>query len=134
MKAYSMDLRTRVLAACDDGMGTAEAAEAFAVSPAWVRRLKQRRRETGEVAPRAQARRGPAPALEPAYDRLRELNRQAPDLTPTEVRDRLGLRVAPLTVWRALRRLGLTFKKSRTGRPSGTARTWPPGGTTGRPR
>src|SRR5262249_25882235 len=63
MKAYSMDLRARVLAACDDGRGTAEAAEAFAVSPAWVRRIKQRRRETGEVAPRTPARRGPAPAL-----------------------------------------------------------------------
>jgi transposase len=134
MKAYSMDLRTRVLAACDDGMATAEAAEAFAVSEAWVRRLKQRRRETGEVAPRDQARRGPAPVLEPAYDRLRELTRAEPDLTPAEVRDRLGLAVGPLTVWRALRRLGLTFKKSPTERPSGTARTWPPGGTTGRPR
>jgi transposase len=134
MQAYSMDLRTRVLAACDDGMGTGEAAEVFGVSPAWVRRLKQRRRETGEVAPRAQARRGPAPVLAPEADRLRELNRAEPDLTPAEVRDRLGLRVAPLTVWRALRRLGLTFKKSRPGRPSGTARTWPPGGPSGRPR
>ena len=118
-----MDLRTRVLAACDDGMGTAEAAEAFAVSEAWVRRIKQRRRETGEVAPRTPARHGPAPVLDAESDRLRELNRQQPDLTPAEVRDRLGLAVHPLTVWRALRRLGLTFKKSRTERPSGTART-----------
>lgn len=134
MKAYSIDLRARVLAACDDGMGTAEAAEAFSVSPAWVRRLKQRRRETGEVGPRVQARRGPAPALEPEYGRLRDLNRAEPDLTPAEVRDRLGLRAAPLTVWRALRRLGLTVKKSRTGRPSRTARTWPLGGPSGGPR
>ena len=134
MKAYSADLRARVLAACDDGMGTAEAAEAFAVSPAWVRRLKQRRRQTGEVGPRAQARHGPPPALAAQADRLRELNRREPDLTPAEVRDRLGLAVAPLTVWRALRRLGLTFKQSRTGRPSRTARTWRPGGRTGGPR
>ena len=134
MKAYSMDLRARVLAACDDGMGTAEVAETLAVSPAWVRRVKQRRRETGEVAPRTPARHGPAPVLESEADRLRDLNRTEPDLTPAEIRDRLGLRVAPLTVWRTLRRLGLTFKKSRTGRPNGTGRTWPPGGTTGRPR
>ncbi len=53
MKAYSMDLRERVLAACDEGMMTAEVAEALAVSPAWVRRLKQRRRQAGEVAPAA---------------------------------------------------------------------------------
>ena len=134
MKAYSIDLRARVLAACDGGMGTAEAAETFAVSEAWVRRIKQRRRQTGEVAPRAPARHGPAPVLDTEADRLRELSRRQPDLTPAEVRDRLGLAVHPLTVWRALRRLGLTFKKSRTGRPSGTGRTWPPGGTTGRPR
>ncbi len=123
MRAYSMDLRLRVLAACDDGIGTDEAAEAFAVSPAWVRRLKQRRRQTGEVGPRAQARRGPAPALEPEYARLRDLNLRAPDLTPAEVRDRLGLAASPLTVWRALRRLGLTFKKNRAGPPSRTGRT-----------
>lgn len=33
MIAYSLDLRARVLAACDDGMGTAEAAETFASLP-----------------------------------------------------------------------------------------------------
>jgi transposase len=134
MKAYSMDLRERVLAACDDGMGTAEAAEAFAVSQSWVRRIKQRRRERGEVAPRTPARRGPAPALAEHAGRLRELVREHPGETAAAYRDRLGLPVAALTVWRMLRRLDLTFKKSRPGRPSRTARTWPPGGTTGGPR
>jgi transposase len=134
MKAYSMDLRARVLAACDDGMGTAEAAEAFAVSPAWVRRIKQRRRQTGEVAARTPARRGPAPALAGHAGRLRELVRDHPGEAAAAYRDRLGLPVAVVTVWRALRRLGLTFKKSRPGRPSRTARTWPPGGTSGGPR
>ena len=45
MDAYSLDLRTRVLAACDAGKKTKQVAEQFSVSPAWVRRLKQRRRE-----------------------------------------------------------------------------------------
>ena len=40
MKAYSMDLRERVLAACDAGMGTKEAAERFGVCESWLRRLK----------------------------------------------------------------------------------------------
>lgn len=40
------------MATIDAGDQTAEVAEVFAVSPAWVRRLVQRRRETGEVAPR----------------------------------------------------------------------------------
>ncbi len=34
MRAYSVDLRLRVLAACDDGMGAAEAADTFSVSEA----------------------------------------------------------------------------------------------------
>jgi transposase len=64
MKAYSMDLRRRVLADCDDGMPTSAVATKYKVSTAWVRRLKQRRRETGEVEPR-QGRPGPAPMLAP---------------------------------------------------------------------
>ncbi|MBE7507670.1 MAG: hypothetical protein HS101_15480 [Planctomycetia bacterium] len=50
MEAYSMDLRKRVLAACDAGHGTTRVAKSFEVSPAWVRRLKQRRRELGTIA------------------------------------------------------------------------------------
>jgi len=122
MKPHSMDLRARVLAACDEGMGTAEAAETFSVSPAWVRRLKQRRRETGSVEPRA-ATPGPKPALGPHADRVRALVRDGPGLTAGEYRDRLGVAVAVVTVWRALRRLGLTHKKGPSGRPSKTART-----------
>jgi transposase len=120
MKPYSMDLRERVLAACDGGMGTAEAAEAFAVSPSWVRKLKQQRRETGSVAPRV-ATPGPRPALGPHADRLRELVRDQPDRSAAEYRDRLGVEVAPITVWRALRRLGLTHKKSPPGGRAGPA-------------
>ena len=45
-----------------------------------------------------------------------------------------GVTVSHPVMWVTLRRLGLTFKKSPTGRPSKTARTWPPGGTGGRPR
>ena len=52
MKAYSLDLRKRVLAACDRGEGTHYVAKRFGVSASWVRRLKQRRRENGEIAPR----------------------------------------------------------------------------------
>ena len=119
MRAYSTDLRVRVLAACDDGMGTAEAAEAFSVSEAWVRRLKQRRRETGDIRPRAPAR--PGPALAPHADRLLALARECPGRTAAEYRDRLGVAVSVLTVWRMLRRLGLTHKKSPPGGRAGPA-------------
>jgi transposase len=123
MKAYSTDLRGRVLAACEGGMGTAEAAETFTVSESWVRRVQQRFREKGEVAPRTPARRGPTPALDGQDDRIRQAVRDHPGLTAAEYRARLGVEASVLTVWRALRRLGLTHKKSPSGRPSRTGRT-----------
>ena len=48
MAAYSMDLRLRVLRDADAGLPSDELAEKYSVSRAWVDRLKQRRRETGE--------------------------------------------------------------------------------------
>ena len=50
MRAFRLDLRVRVFAACQDGGSTAEVAEPFAVSTAFVRRLKQRHRSSGSVA------------------------------------------------------------------------------------
>jgi transposase len=110
MTPISMDLRIRIFEARQSGETTAEVAERFSVSPAFVRRLLQRHRETGSLAT-SSARRGPVPRLADQFDRIREYQAQHADLTPAEIRDRLRLKVSPLTVWRALRRLGLTFKK-----------------------
>ena len=110
MKAYSMDLRQRVLADCDKGLATGQVAAKYSVSTAWVRRLKQRRRDSGETQPR-KGRPGPKPVLADQHDRLRQTVAAQPDLTAREYRDRLGLGCAVATVWRALRRLDLTFKK-----------------------
>jgi len=131
MAAISMDLRVRIFDARQAGESTAEVAERFAVSPAFVRRLVQRHRATGSLAPSA-ARRGPPPRLAGQADRLRELAARHPGATAAELRDRLGATASPLTVWRMLRRLGLTFKKSRSGPPSRTARTSPRRGGGGR--
>ena len=60
MEAYSLDLRKRVLASCDAGHKTKQVAELYGVSPAWVRRLKQRRRELGTIEP-LPYRHGPKP-------------------------------------------------------------------------
>ena len=70
--AYSQDLRDRVLAAGDRGVPTKKVAEVFDVSPAWVRRLKQRRRETGETSPRPM---GGATVIKIDMTRLAELVR-----------------------------------------------------------
>ena len=54
MRAYSMDLRERVIRDSDAGLMADAVAETYHVSGSWVRWLKQRRRETGEIGPRRQ--------------------------------------------------------------------------------
>jgi transposase len=122
MKAYSMDLRERVLAACDAGRGTAAVAAALSVSASWVRRLKQRRRETGSIAP-TQQRRGPVPGWQAHGEAIRAAAREHPDATLEEYRRRHGLPLSKSALARAFAALGLTRKKSRCGRPSRAART-----------
>ena len=105
--AYSQDLRDRVLAAADRGMKTKEIAQTFAVSPAWARRLKQRRRETGETAPR---KRGSPGVLKIDRDVLAALVAEQPHATGPELRDRLaertGVRVTDSAIY-------MTFNSTR---------------------
>lgn len=91
MAAYSMDLRKRVLADCDAGWKTKPVAEKYGVSRTWVRWLKQRRRETGNIAP------GQSPGRPRKIDRekLRQLVAAHPDATLVELRDRLGVELCP---------------------------------------
>ena len=60
MRAYSMDLRERVVAAVDRGMTQDQAAAIFGVSVNTVGRYLTRRRNTGSLAPTAY-RHGPRP-------------------------------------------------------------------------
>jgi transposase len=122
VECYSLDLRERVLADCDRGLTTRAAATKYAVSESWVRRLKQRRRQAGEVAPRA-AEPGPEPSWQAYGERLRQAIAETPDATLQELRDRLGLTVALSTLWRAVAALGLSVKKKSRGRRSRTAPT-----------
>jgi transposase len=112
MKTYSQDLRERVVRACDEGAGSRQQIAAlFGVSTAWIRRLLQRRRQTGSFAalPRGGARRIKMDA--PRCDRLVVLVTEQPDASLEELRDRLGAPVHRATIGRALVRLGWTVKK-----------------------
>ena len=111
MAPYSMDLRTRVLRDSDAGLPSKEVAAKYAVSRAWVDRVKQRRRERGEVAPRTQTifRRR---VLAGHEDRLVGLLTARPDATLVEIREALRLRVGLSTLWRAIDRLGFRVKKN----------------------
>ena len=85
---YSQDLRDRVLQASDRGIKTKQIAVTFNVSPSWVRRVKQRRRETGETTHRPMD--GPGITI---VDRqqLAGLVRKYPDATLAELRTYLGV-------------------------------------------
>jgi transposase len=62
MRAYSMDLRERIVAAVDAGLPQRQAAERFEVSLRTVERYLARRRATGSLAATAQ-RHGPEPTV-----------------------------------------------------------------------
>ena len=119
MRPYSMDLRERVVGACDGKAARREEiARRFGVSTAWIRRLLQRRRETGSIAPWPQHA-GRKPALDDRkMERLRRLVERQPDATLRELKDRLGVTISNGAMIRALRVLKLTLKKSRSRRPS----------------
>src|SRR4051795_7251474 len=103
MRPFSDDLRLRIHEARQSGESTAEVAERFGVSTAFVRRLQQRFRLTGCLAPRPHGG-GPAPKLAGHEGQLRRAVAESPDATPAEHRERLQLPAARVTVWRALRR------------------------------
>lgn len=121
MKAYSIDLRERVVAASDAGDATREQVAArFSVSVPWIRKLLRRRRETGSIAPKPRGG-GRAPSFDgEAAGRLRAAVRADDDATLAELARASGVSCCASAVHRALTRLGITRKKSPGGRPSRT--------------
>ena len=111
MQAYSMDLRERALLDSDAGMKAADVAVKYRVSGSWVRLLKQRRRETGDVAPRVQ-RHGRRRILESHLHTLAALIAEQPDRTLAELKDALGTPASLATIWRAVAALDVTVKKN----------------------
>lgn len=118
--AYSQDLRDRVLAAYERGQQTAWIVEHFQVSPAWARRVKQRRRETGETTPRP---RGGATVVKIDRQRLAELVRQQPDATLKQLVERLDVNCSVSAVCMALKQMEISFKKRSSTRRSRIGRT-----------
>jgi transposase len=131
LEAYSMDLRSRVIADCDAGLGTKEAAEKYKVSRSWVRKLKQIRRETGQIGPRTQ-RVSHATKLDGHVEELQRLVELKPDATLRELREQLGVKVGLATIARALVRLRLTFKKKSYTLPSSSVPMFTSSGCSGK--
>ncbi|MEN6449915.1 MAG: hypothetical protein ABFC96_05425 [Thermoguttaceae bacterium] len=111
MEPYPTEMRKRILADCDAGMGTQAVALKYLVSESWVRRLKQRRRESGEISARKPGSRR-QPTWLPHAERIAEAVEKHPDAPLAELREHLGLQMSVPTLARALQSLRITFKKS----------------------
>lgn len=117
MQPYSVDLRTRVLAALDQGLSRTEVVRIFQVSLASVKRWLKVHRETGQLTPRP-ARGGSAPTITPTHEQqLRAQVQAAPDATLAEHAVQWnathGTSLSASTIGRAIRGLGVTRKKRR---------------------
>ena len=128
-RTYPQELRERVLAAYDRGMQTKEIAQLFDVSPAWARRVKQVREETGRTTALP---RGGARFIKIDLQRLKEQVQAQPDATLKELSERLQVDCWESSVHRALLRLDLTLKKRQSMPPSRTAPTSRRSGGSGR--
>ncbi|NJM07502.1 transposase [Candidatus Gracilibacteria bacterium] len=127
MKAYSIDLRDRVLAALDRGMPRTEVVTTFQVSLASLKRWLAARRDTGDAAPRSPSG-GFEPTITPAHDEAVQAQVAAfPDATLDAHAVRWnaahGPAISQWTIGRAIRRLGLPRKKSRGSRVNATPGT-----------
>ena len=112
-KAYSEDMRTRLIARVESGESRREAAEHYEVSAStavnWVKCF----RETGRCA--AKPRGGSVSPLEEHGEFLLGLIDEQPDLTLDEVISRMRRHKIPgsrTAVWRFFQRHKITFKKN----------------------
>lgn len=131
-KAYSDDLRRKLLEAHDRGEGSLrELAQWFGVSVAWAWKISRQRKRTGQIE-RMEQRHGPPSRITATVQaNLRGRVRQQPDATLRELQERLWasarIRISVQHLWRVLQRMGLRLQKSRSTPKSQTRRRCKPG-------
>lgn len=118
MKTYSMEYRRVVAAAYDVCASSDDVAAEFGCSASWVRRLMQRRRETGSLEPLPPQQPDNRKMKEKELSELSALIARTPDMTLGELADALSTKVSVPTVHRATEKLKLPLKKSPSTRPS----------------
>jgi transposase len=115
MQPYSKEFRSEVLAACDANEETRAVALRFKVSESWIRRIKQQRRATGQLA--AKSTRSRRPKWHAWADWLLGKLQQRPDMylreLQAELKQELGEKVCLQTICNACRALERTRKKRR---------------------
>jgi transposase len=115
MEPYDAEFRGEVLAACDANEGTHAVAVRFQVADSWVRKIKQQRRETGQIAPKKAAPR--KPKWHAWADWLMAKLTARPDVylreLQAELKQERGVEVCLTTIGNACRALEQSRKKRR---------------------
>jgi transposase len=124
MKAYSEDLRKKIVQAVERGMPKTEAARSFGVGISSVKRYMAAARQGRSLAPKKRP--GSKPKLDEGARRLLEADlHERPAATLPERREFLrrvsGVEVSDSTISRVLRRMGFSRKKDRWVRQNATS-------------
>ncbi len=118
-RAYSNDLRRKLLEAHEGGKGTLEElAEKFGVSVGYAKKISAAYRRTGQME-RTEQRHGRMSRVTPlAQDRLRVLLREQPDRTLGEwqrqLHEQMRVSLGITRLWVVLGKMKLRLKKSRS--------------------
>ena len=118
-RAYSNDLRRKLLEAHEEGRGTLEElAEEFGISLGFAKKISAALRRTGRME-RTEQRHGRINQVTPlVQERLREWLRQQPDRTLAELqrqlREQMQVSLSIPRLWVVLRQMKLRLKKSRS--------------------
>jgi len=110
--AYSMDLRERVVSAVGDEESITWVSRRFRVARSTVRDWVARDR-CGELLPDTPGPKGPIKLTASDEQRMRDAVAAQPGITAKQLMILLSVPVVESTVCRALKRLGLSLKRSR---------------------
>lgn len=123
MKAYSSDLRKKIIEKRKAGLTYAEIAALFEVAPITVRRYWKRYKQSGEAycKQRGGYRKS---VIDPHREQIVEWIKENRSITLTELQARLrechGVKIALSGLCRHLKLMGLTFKKNAKGQRTGS--------------
>ena len=120
-RSLHFDLRSRVLAAIDEGLSCRQAAERFGVSASSAIRWQALLRAGGDARPKPQGGDRLSHRTEAHAGLIAAALDAVPDITLPELKERLARQGATTSVtalWRYFRRHGITRKKRRPTPPS----------------
>lgn len=125
MRAYSLDLRERVVTAYEKGeQSIAEIAAQFSVGQTFLKKMLRQKRETGSLEPLPTCA-GAKKVLSEQHRRFLAVQiKENPDATLAELQESLQakkkVRVSAATVSRELQEMGLPRKKNHLSHRNGT--------------